>query len=154
MLVIMSASPLKAIAILYIDPLLIICNIFIGIVAQSSRLLFILSLTLMDNEEGHLLIENCVNIFFVTSLSVSLHNLLDFYIYIRLKIKPNSVRIRFLSCQICVLHSTGFELTPMLIYLSIIISLLLSFRKHCYASDHVCIALKSDRYSIYRSVTH
>ena len=30
-------------------------------------------------EEGHLLIENVVNIFFVTSLSVSLHNLLDFY---------------------------------------------------------------------------
>jgi hypothetical protein len=32
-------------------------------------------------------------------------------IYIRLKIKPNSVRIRFLSCQIFVLPSTGFELT-------------------------------------------
>jgi hypothetical protein len=30
-------------------------------------------------EEGHLLIENFVNIFFVTSSSVSLHNLLDFY---------------------------------------------------------------------------
>ena len=29
-------------------------------------------------------------------------------------IKPNSVRIRFLSCQICVLPSTGFELTPLL----------------------------------------
>ena len=40
-----------------------------------------LSLTLIDTEEGHLLIENFVNIFFVTSLSVSLHNLLDFYIY-------------------------------------------------------------------------
>jgi len=37
---------------------------------------------LKDIEEGHLLIENFVNIFFVTSLSVSLHNLLDFYIYI------------------------------------------------------------------------
>jgi hypothetical protein len=37
---------------------------------------------LIDTEEGHLLIENFVNIFFVTSLSVSLHNLLDFYIYI------------------------------------------------------------------------
>ena len=68
----------------------------------------------MDTEEGHLLIENCVNIFFVTSLSVSLHNLLDFYIYIRLKIKPNSIRIRFLSCQIFVLHSTGFEFTPLI----------------------------------------
>ena len=31
-------------------------------------------------EEGHLLIENFVNILFVTPLSVSLHNLLDFYI--------------------------------------------------------------------------
>jgi hypothetical protein len=34
--------------------------------------------------------------------------------YIRLKIIPNSVRIIFLSCQICVLPSTGFELTPLL----------------------------------------
>ena len=34
--------------------------------------------------------------------------------YIRLKIKPNSVRIRFLSCQIFVLPSTGFELTPLI----------------------------------------
>jgi hypothetical protein len=33
----------------------------------------------IDTEEGHLLIENFVNTFFVTSLSVSLHNLLDFY---------------------------------------------------------------------------
>ena len=39
-------------------------------------------LTFIDTEEGHLLIENFVNIFFVTPLSVSLHNLLDFYIYI------------------------------------------------------------------------
>ena len=29
-----------------------------------------------------------------------------------LKIKPNSVRIRFLSCQIFVLPSTGFEFAP------------------------------------------
>jgi hypothetical protein len=36
-------------------------------------------LTLIDTEEGHLLIENFVNIFFIASLSVSLHNLLDFY---------------------------------------------------------------------------
>ena len=35
-------------------------------------------------------------------------------IYIRLKIKPNSVRIRFLSCQICVLPSAGFELKPLI----------------------------------------
>jgi len=44
--------------------------------------LYKLSLTLIDTEEGHLLIENVVNIFFVTPLSISLHNLLDFYIYI------------------------------------------------------------------------
>jgi hypothetical protein len=36
------------------------------------------------------------------------------YIYTRLKIKPNSVRIRSLSCQIFVLPSTGFELTPLI----------------------------------------
>ena len=36
------------------------------------------------------------------------------YIYIRLKIKPNSVRIRFQSCQIFVLPSTGFEPTPLI----------------------------------------
>ena len=35
-------------------------------------------------------------------------------ICIRLKFKPNSVRIRFLSCQIFVLPSTGFELTPLI----------------------------------------
>ena len=43
------------------------------------RVLHKLSLTLKDIEEGHLLIENFVNIFFVTSLLVSLHNLLDLY---------------------------------------------------------------------------
>ena len=36
------------------------------------------------------------------------------YIYIHLKIKPNSVRIRFQSCHIFVLPSTGFELTPLI----------------------------------------
>jgi hypothetical protein len=36
------------------------------------------------------------------------------FIYIRLKITPNSVRIRFLSCQIFVLPSTGFDLTPLI----------------------------------------
>ena len=93
-----------------------------------------------------------VNIFFVASLSVSLHNFLDLCIYIyiyiytnvqkqvttiqyicptgsqsyfkgyqvntkyyiRLKIKPNSVRIRFQSCQIFVLPSTRFEPTPLI----------------------------------------
>jgi hypothetical protein len=39
--------------------------------------LYKLSLILIDTEEGHLLIENFVNIFFVTPLSVLLHNLLD-----------------------------------------------------------------------------
>jgi hypothetical protein len=38
----------------------------------------------------------------------------DIYIYIGLKFKPNSVRIRFLICQIFVLPSTGFELTPLI----------------------------------------
>ena len=37
-----------------------------------------------------------------------------YFIYIRLKIKPNSVRIRFQSCQIFVLPSTGFEPTPLI----------------------------------------
>ena len=36
------------------------------------------------------------------------------HIYIRLKIKPNSVIIRFLSCQMFVLPSAGFELTPLI----------------------------------------
>ena len=36
------------------------------------------------------------------------------HVCIRLKIKPNSVRIRFQSCQIFVLPSTGFEPTPLL----------------------------------------
>ena len=38
------------------------------------------------------------------------------YIYVlgRLKIKPDSVRIRFLSCQIFFLPSTGFEPTPLI----------------------------------------
>ena len=36
------------------------------------------------------------------------------YKCLRLEIKPNSVRIRSLSCQIFVLSSTGFELTPLI----------------------------------------
>ena len=36
------------------------------------------------------------------------------YIYIRLKIEPNSVRIRFQSGQIFVLPSTGFAPTPLI----------------------------------------
>jgi hypothetical protein len=35
-------------------------------------------------------------------------------VYIRLKIKPNSVRIRFQSCHFFVLPSTGFEPTPLI----------------------------------------
>jgi hypothetical protein len=34
--------------------------------------------------------------------------------YIRLKIKPSSVRIIFLSCQIVFLSSRVFEVTPLL----------------------------------------
>ena len=34
--------------------------------------------------------------------------------FIRLKIKPNSARIRSLSCQMFVLPSTVFELTPLI----------------------------------------
>ena len=51
-----------------------------------------------------------------TDILYGCHLLLDvcIYIYIRLKIKPNGVRIRFLSCQIFVLPSTGFELTPLM----------------------------------------
>ena len=36
------------------------------------------------------------------------------YIYIYMKIKENSVGIRFLSCQVFVLPSTEFELTPLI----------------------------------------
>jgi hypothetical protein len=43
-----------------------------------------------------------------------LYRIMKKSLYIRLKIKPNSVRIRSLSCQICVLPSTGFELTPLM----------------------------------------
>ena len=44
--------------------------------------LYKLRLILKDIEEVHKFIENVVNIFFVMSLSVSLHNLLDLYIYL------------------------------------------------------------------------
>jgi hypothetical protein len=50
-------------------------------------------------------------------------NIQNIYIYIRLKIKPNSVRIRFYSCQIFVLPSTGFEPTPLLHYSTIRLAL-------------------------------
>ena len=46
--------------------------------------------------------------------SNSSNTVLLFLKYIRLKNKPNSVRIRSLSCQIFVLPSTGFELTPLI----------------------------------------
>ena len=90
------------------------------------------------------MLENVVNIFVLIFLSVTLHNVLDFYnlfclccivmsrrfathyvvwlvdfyiyiyMYIRLKIKPSSVRIIFLSCQIVFLPSTAFKVTPLI----------------------------------------
>ena len=51
--------------------------------------------------------------FFVLS-SFFCHCIVCASIYIRLKMKPNSVRIRFVCCQIFVLPSTGFELTPLI----------------------------------------
>ena len=47
-------------------------------------------------------------------LELTSQGVINCIIYIRLKIKPNSVRIRFQSCQIFVLPSTGFEPTPLL----------------------------------------
>ena len=40
-----------------------------------------------------------------------------------MKIKPKSVRIRYLSCQIFVLPSTGFELTPLIHCSTILLAL-------------------------------
>ena len=37
-----------------------------------------------------------------------------YLVYMHLKIKPDSVRIRSLSCQFFVLPLTGFELTPLI----------------------------------------
>ena len=42
------------------------------------------------------------------------HKLVTDLFYDFVSIKPNSVRIRFLSCQFFVLPSTGFELTPLI----------------------------------------
>ena len=50
-------------------------------------------------------------------LFINILVIIQIYIYIyniRLKINPNSVRIRFQSCQICVLPLTGFEPTPLI----------------------------------------
>ena len=61
----------------------------------------------------HIIVNTC----FRSNIPQVLHTLATFsdvYIYIRLKIKPNSVRIRFQSCQIFVLPSTGFEPTPLI----------------------------------------
>ena len=55
-----------------------------------------------------------VSLSFVYRVRVHSNTILHIYIYIRLKIKPNSVRIKFQSCQIFVLPSTGFEPTPLL----------------------------------------
>ena len=51
--------------------------------------------------------------FFVLS-SFFCHCIVCASIYIRLKMKPNSVRIRFVCCQIFAHPSTGFELTPLI----------------------------------------
>ena len=48
--------------------------------------------------------------FIAPSVSPNVYSIAGAY----MKIKPNSVRIRFLSCQNFVLHSTGFELTPLI----------------------------------------
>jgi hypothetical protein len=50
-----------------------------GAIKQTTMIVYTTYFILKDIEEGHLLIENFVNIFLVTSVSVSLHNLLDFY---------------------------------------------------------------------------
>jgi hypothetical protein len=50
-----------------------------GAIKQTTMIVYTTYFILKDIEEGHLMIENFVNIFFVTSVSVSLHNLLDFY---------------------------------------------------------------------------
>jgi hypothetical protein len=59
-------------------------------------------------DSGGIAYLHCLNVLFTTE------DILTVYIYIRLKIKPNSVRIRSLSCQMFVLPSTGFELTPLI----------------------------------------
>ena len=52
----------------------------------------------------------------ICPILLTLHQMsyIHVHIYIRLKIKPNSVRIRFQSCQMFVLPSTGYELTPLI----------------------------------------
>ena len=59
-----------------------LCHLTISWVVITPSNLYKLILILKGIETGHLLIENVVKIIFVTSLSVSLHNLLDFYIYV------------------------------------------------------------------------
>ena len=62
----------------------------------------------------HLSIWQPYNISVPLDLKVTCDTRLTLNIYIRLKIKPNSVRIRSLSWQMFVLPSTGFELTPLI----------------------------------------
>jgi hypothetical protein len=54
-----------------------------------------------------------INFVLTQEIAVSLLDIY-IYIYIRLKTKPNSVRIWSLSCQIFVFPSTGFILTPLI----------------------------------------
>jgi hypothetical protein len=81
----------------------IFVNLFIGVVAQSSRLLKFILFVLHRN---------------VSTIRYSLSCLVGRFIYIfmhiRLKIKPSSARIIFLSCQIVFLPSTAFEVTPLM----------------------------------------
>jgi hypothetical protein len=78
-------------------------NLFIGVVAQSSRLLYFILFVLHRNVS-----------MIRYSLSCLVGRFIYIYMYIRLKIKPSSVRILFLSCQIVFLPSTAFEVTPLI----------------------------------------
>jgi hypothetical protein len=73
------------------------CNIYVKYIIQTSRSKW-----------------QPYNISVPLDLKVTKDTRLILNIIIRLKIKPNSVRIRFLSCQIFVLPLTGFELTPLI----------------------------------------
>ena len=66
--------------------------------------------TLIDTEEGHLLIEHFVNIYFVTSLSVSLHNLLHFYIYIYIYIYINPSILSINLVSLVTFRSSGTDI--------------------------------------------
>ena len=94
--------------------------------------LYKLSLILKDIEEGHLLIENCVNIFVVTSLSVPLHNLLDFY---------------NLFCSCCIVMSRR-SVTHEVLWL------VDSLRLYIYRHSNICLQRKTIELYIHIPVTH